>query len=401
MNGQLLKAATCAGIVQDGLGTHLASRLRMVVWKWFRGVQIEAVRGVQTMGCGDRGPWLVDRFAGVGELGAEAKRSLVRDVVAKNCPDADAFTHAQRILRFFATDAAPDEMQAGVDLFRRDFPQLVFQSTDPSHGCMVALKAALMADAECATVDRLLVSGKSPASLSKLLRTSPRLQSVMKDAELEDCQQILSHFGFAPQRFDSRKVPLGRISMRLRQAFTALAAEAESGEEKRRTAAELILQEMTGENTWRLVLGAMMADMVHEHSKVVHSADFSSCDPLGIEKAEKLFRARLLAPFQEGLTLTRAAADTFTGQVLKFLSKSQLLFFKKKALVLSLGELQANDELYMPLNRMRIICQASHKMMRATRPAYCWGKQFLAFALPSALVLAEEGDSRSMVVLRL
>ena len=404
VNGQLLKAASCAGVIQDGLGTHLASRLRMVVWKLPRGMKLEAIRGVQSMGCADRGPWLVDRFAGVGELRAdhssEAKRLLVREVVSKNCPDADAFSHAQRILRFFATDAAPDEMQAGVDLFRKDFPKLVFQSTDPSHGCMVALKAALMADEECATVDRLLVSGKHPASLSKLLRTSPRLQSVMKESELEDCEQILSHFGFAPQRFDSRKVPLGRVATRLRQAFTVLAAEAESsGDKDRKAAAQLIIQEMTGESTWRLVLAGMMADLAHEHSKLVHTSDFAACDPIAIEKAEKVFQARLLVLFQEGLIVTKAATDTFTGQVLKFLSTSRLLFFKKKAVVLSLGELRANDDLYMPLNRMRVICQAIHKMLKATRPAFCWGKQFLAFTLPSALLQAEGDQSRKSVVL--
>ncbi|CAE7734988.1 unnamed protein product [Symbiodinium sp. CCMP2592] len=395
---RLLAAATTGGIVQDGLGSHLSSRLRLVVWKWPRGVQLEALRGVQSMGSGDRGPWLVDRVAAVGELesdhSAEAKRILVREAVAKNCHTGEAFTHAQKILRFFATDAAPDEMEAGLKLYRGDFPNLVFQNTDPSHGCTVALKAAIIADSECAAVDRLLVSGKNPASLSKLLRTSTRLQSFMKEAERDEGVQILSHFGFAPQRFDSRKVPLGRIAVRLRQVFEILAAEAEGGEKDRKAAAQLILQEMTGENTWRLVLGGMMADLCHEHSKLVHSSDFAASDPLHIEKAEKMFLARLLVLFGEGLILTKTAANTFTGQVLKFLSSSKLLFLKKKALVLSLGELAANDELYMPLNRMRLICQAIRRMLEATRPAYCWGKQFVAFALPSPLDAEDHDQSR-------
>ena len=392
LTAKFLAASTTAGIIQDGLGTHLASRIRMVVWKWPKTVSpTEHIAGLERLSAQDSlGPWIIERVAAVGELLADqtsnAKRLLVREAVAKNCLTEEAFHHAQKVLRFFATDAAPDETHAGLEVFQTDFPNLVFQSTDPSHGAMVALKAALKADKECAAVDRLMVSGKQPASLSKLLRTSPKLQSVMKDAELSDCLQILSHFGFAPQRFDSRKIPLGRIAIRVKQAFTVLAHEAENGEKERRAAAAHILHELSGKNTWRLVLGAMIADLCHEHSKFVHTGDLQDVHPLQLEKSESLFLSRLLVLFQEGLIVTKAASATFTGQVLRFLSTSQLLFFKKKALVLSLGELRSDDMLYMPLNRMRLIVHAIRRMLQATRPSFCWGKRFLAFQLPFALV---------------
>ena len=54
--------------------------------------------------------------------------------------------------------------------------------------------------------------------------------------------------------------------------------------------------------------------------------------------------------FEEGLILTTAAQNTFTGQVLKFLSQLRMLYFKK-ALVLSLDALDHDDDLVLPLNR--------------------------------------------------
>ena len=269
-----------------------------------------------------------------------------------------------------------------------------FQSTDVSHGSLVALKSALMADDEVSLVDRLLVRGKSPPSLSKLLRTSEKMQAMLKEEEVAECLGLLSHFGFAPQRFDSRKVPLGRFAWRLRQSLAVLAAEAESGEEKRRKAAENILEQISGDNTWRLVLAGMLADMTHEYSKFVHAADRSSTDPMTIDLSQAQFLSRMVVLFQEGLILTKAAQNTFTGQVLKFLSQPRMLYFKKKALVLSLGALSQDDDLYLPLNRMRVVLQALTRMLTATRPSFCWAKRFLSFRLPSPLTLAPTKTDR-------
>ena len=70
-------------------------------------------QGVTTLGSARQGPWLVDRICAVGELGSDqsaaAKRALIRQAVSKCCSDEDGFLHARHVLRFFATDAAPDE----------------------------------------------------------------------------------------------------------------------------------------------------------------------------------------------------------------------------------------------------------------------------------------------------
>ena len=225
ITSRFLQCASVAGISQDGLGDAVASRVRMVCWKWPRGVD-ENVCGVKALN-GNRGPWLVDRIAAVSKLSSDhsatAKAQLLRVAISKNCRNEEDFQHAQSILRFFASDAAPDEVQAGQQSFQKDFPGMKFQSADPAHGSMIAIKAAFLADEEVQTVDRLLVSGKNPASLSKLLRTSTKLQDLLQESQQAECLQILSHFGFAPQRFDSKKVPLGRICVGLRQAFTVLA----------------------------------------------------------------------------------------------------------------------------------------------------------------------------------
>ena len=370
---------------------------------WFVGSGHARLKHDSVLPCGvlplgSHGPWLVDRIAAVGHLGSDqssdAKRRLLREAVAKNCFDDAAFQHCRSIMRFFASDAAPDETQAGLQSYKLDFPNMKFLSTDPSHGSMVALKTAFQADEEVCTVDRLMVTGKNPASLSKLVRTSAKLQEVLKDAQVEECVSILQHFGFAPQRFDAKKVPMGRIATRLRESFQAIAFEAENGEPKRRNAAENLLNELTGDKSMRLVLAGMMADLVHEHSKHVHAGDEAFVDPIKLEKAEQLFLARLQVLFHDGLVLT--AKQTFTGQVLKFLSDPKVLFFKKKALVLSLGSLDRDDELFQPLNRMRLICRAIHQMLQATRPSFSWGRRFLCFALPSDLKIAHRNPARDL-----
>ena len=403
ITSRFLRSASVAGICQDGLGDAVASRLRMLCWKWPRGVD-ENVAGVKALN-GSRGPWLVDRIAAVSKLSSDhsamAKAALLRQAISKNCCSEEDFKHAQSILRFFASDAAPDEVQAGHLSSHQDFPHMRFQSTDPAHASMLAIKSAFLADEEVQSVDRVLVSGKNPASLSKLLRTSTKLQDLLKEAQQAECLQILSHFGFAPQRFDSKKVPMGRVCMRLRQAFTVLAYEAENGEEKRRHAATHILEELTGPHSMRLVLAGMMADLCHEHSRHVRAGDRADCDPMILEKGEQMFLSRLSVLFKEGLIVTTAAKNTFTGQVLKFLAEPKVMFFKKKALIISLGQVDKDDELFQPLNRMRLVCRAITQMMHSTRPSFCWGKRFLSFGLPSPFLKSAGSRERTEAAFRL
>ena len=274
ITGALLRNTSVLGFMQDALGSHVACRLRMVVWKLPRCVEA-ALDGLLPRGVlalGPRGPWCVDRLACLASLGSDhgagAKKAIMRECLAKVSPDPATFKLASKVLRFYASDACPTEVRAAELSQMEDFPNLKFHSADASHGSLVALKTAFRSDPEVALVDELLISGKKPPSLAKLLRTSSKMQSFFKEAELSEAVAVLSHFGFAPQRFDSRKVPLGRIATRLRQAFAALAEEAEHcGEETRRNGATHLLNELTGEKSMRLVLGAMMADLAHEHSK--------------------------------------------------------------------------------------------------------------------------------------
>lgn len=113
---------------------------------------------------------------------------------------------------------------------------------------------------------RLLVSGKNPASLSKLLRTSSKLQEFFKENQQAECLQILSRFGFAPQRFDSKTVPVGRVCIRLRQAF---GAPMKLNKEKRRQAPAHILEELTGDHWGPLheMTGSCWYGWVHEHAR--------------------------------------------------------------------------------------------------------------------------------------
>ena len=88
--------------------------------------------------------------------------------------------------------------------------------------------------------------------------------------------QVLEHMGFAPQRFSSRAKPFGRMAMRLREVFSIVAEEAESGDPKRRPWARNLLMELGGRHSNRLLLCGLLADLFHEHLRRVSSFVFSS-----------------------------------------------------------------------------------------------------------------------------
>ncbi len=202
---------------------------------------------------------------------------------------------------------------------------------------------------------------------------------------MADCVAVVSHFGYAPQRLDSKKTPYGRVALKVRQAYSAVARVAETGDDKYKAAAKRFLHMTSGQHTSRLLLAGMIADLTHEFSKYVHSGDFNNPDPMRTARAANLLHTRNHVLFIEGLILCKSSERTFTGQILKFLSKPQIVDFEKKAVVLSIGELADDDVLFEPLNRMRLVVKSIKTLMDAARPDFTWEVRFLAFRLPSPL----------------
>ena len=208
------------------------------------------------------------------EHDADAKCNITKGALLAQLGEV-AFEHLEKICLFFSTVNATDEVKVGELLQTTHLPRMVVHARDTSHSLALVLKKALVGDAEIALVDELLVTGKDPPSLAKFISTSDRFAETIKQKQRDDAVAVLSHLGWAPQRFSSRALPYGRLALRLSQALETVSHEAEKGSSKRRAWAHRLLCELSGKNTLRLLLGAMLADLSHEHCNFVHAADVS------------------------------------------------------------------------------------------------------------------------------
>ena len=87
---------------------------------------------------------------------------------------------------------------------------------------------------------------------------------------------FVQNFGWAPQRFQSRARPYARETRRWHAIWSAVAAEADGKDPKRRELAVHVLSSLSGPNSVRLILGGMLADQNGGH---VHRGD------LGVNEA--------------------------------------------------------------------------------------------------------------------
>lgn len=325
VTSKLLRAASAAAFKQDGRGQHVMNTLHLVLWSWPRGLN-RTQSGVECFGQEDAGPWLVSRVAALSSLksdhSAAAKCAAAEEAIASNCPSSDAFAHAQQVLRHYISDNANDAVQTG-QLLQRKFGQLQFMAQGAMHSAALVLKTTLASDPEIELVEQLLVSRKKPPSLARLLTQSERFRAEFGERQREAGVKALTHLGWRPARVDSKKKPLGRFALRLQQCFEILAWEAEDSKDvNRRDAASNLLQELSGENTARLVLAGMIADLAHEHAIWTRAFDVQNPEPLSVKMATQTFLQRLKLLFTDGLILTKAADETFTGEVLKFLAQA-------------------------------------------------------------------------------
>ena len=168
-------------------------------------------------------------------------------------------------------------------------------------------------------MEDLLVNGEQ--SVSKFLFQSTRFRASFQEVSAApECEAMLEHFGWAPQRRSSKARPLRNFALRLRTTFTAIACEAEeSTHQDFKALARKVLDELGGECSDRLLLAVMMADYRWELFTWNAKADLQDGDVTTIEDdvATMLERLRLL--FDEGLVLTDFGRATFTGAVLNFL----------------------------------------------------------------------------------
>ena len=136
-----------------------------------------------------------------------------------------------------------------------------------------------------------------------------------------------------PQRFNSRARPYAFESRRWKSIFDAVAAEAASADRERCVLAGRFLRELGGENSSRLVLGGLLADLSAEHYSWVASGDERYPDATTVHERADAFLERLRTLFDDAMILT--LPDTYTGVALQFLKKSS--YYPIGTSVLSVG----------------------------------------------------------------
>ena len=127
---------------------------------------------------------------------------------------------------------------------------------------------------------------------------------------------FVKNFGWAPQRFNSRARPLAREARRWDIIFKALGEESQGSNQDRRILARGFLEELGGQNSVRLLLGGLLADLCAEHYSWTATGDVSNPDAATVSDRAAAFLSRLNTLFMEGSIL--AMPDTFTGVTLKF-----------------------------------------------------------------------------------
>ena len=101
-----------------------------------------------------------------------------------------------------------------------------------------------------------------------------------------------------------------------------MALEASGSDPKRKDMAIEFLRELGGQNSGRLLLGGLLADLFAEHYSWVASGDHDSPDATTVQTRAESFLARLDVLFNHCVILSkRFRKSTFTGITLEFLSE--------------------------------------------------------------------------------
>ena len=234
---------------------------------------------------GPRGPWIVERIIGMQEfpqaMDCDGKAAMLEGCVRRACQsstgevDTKVFQHVREQTRVWCSDGADLTVPLAASAF---FPGLVFHAWDESHSAQRLCANAMQGCDEITITDRLLVTGKKPYSLAKFLSTSQVFQKNVGDSQILDGVAFVKNFGWAPQRFNSRARPYARESRRWNAIFEAVSREAESTDKKRRDLAQMYLTELGGENSKRLVLAGLLADLSVEHYTWVAGGDLRNPD---------------------------------------------------------------------------------------------------------------------------
>ena len=330
----------------DGLDRTYQVELGTVLWSLPKALDFLPDYG-KTAGwleqLGPKGPWLVERLIGMREfpqaMDKDGKATMLEDCVRRACQtaggevDVDLHKHVREETRAWCSDGADLDVPLAATA---TFPHLAFHGWDASHSAQALRKQSLKEDAEITTTDSLLVTRKKPPSLAKFLSTSTVFRQTLGLQQQEHSIAFVKNFGWAPQRFNSRARPLARESKRWDSIFKALGEESQGSDRDRRILARGFLEDLGGENSSRLLLGGVLADLCAGHYSWLATGDKSNPDAATVQARATAFLSRLDTLFMKGTIL--AMPDTFTGVTLRFLRGTSRYPCGKGVQIVNLGD---------------------------------------------------------------
>ncbi len=358
---------------------------------------------------GPRGPWIVERIIGMQEfphaMDCDGKVSMLEACVRRAClsasgeVDTKLLQHVREQTRVWCSDGADLKVPLAASAF---FPGLVFHAWDEAHSAQRLCANSMKDGDEITTTDQLLVTSKKPYSLAKFLSTSMVFRKTVGDAQLADDVAFVKNFGWAPQRFNSRARPYARESRRWKTIFDAVATEAAGDNKARRILSRMYLAELGGENSSRLVLGGLLADLSAEHYTWVATGDAQNPDATTVQSRADAFLARLHVLFNNALILT--LPDTFTGETLKFLKETSYYRCGKSVQTIGIGDwtkdASARKIILEALGRVKVVVANMKEYMKLYRPEHGWLNAFTAFRLPSPLSASDDAGSAAKAEVR-
>ena len=138
-------------------------------------------------------------------LGGKASmvEAAVRNTIVKPGGEVDRDLHQQIVqnTRVWTSDGA--DLDVGLALAGGSFSSLACHGWDESHSSGRLLANAMKHAPGIETVDRLLVTAKSPPRLAKFVNTSDVFRKKVGDAQADAGVSFVKNFGWAPQRYQS------------------------------------------------------------------------------------------------------------------------------------------------------------------------------------------------------
>ena len=380
----------------DGLARAYQVEIGTILWQLPASLRCYAENGEEFSWLerlGPRGPWIVERLIGARDfpnaMDTAGKVGMLEECVRRATLSATGdiqpatFEHVKKNVRAWASDGADRDVAFAATSV---FPGLCFHAWDEAHSGVKLLQQALRDDSEVQIVDQLLVTRKKPPSLAKFLSTSDVFKRTFGDAQCKEEIAFVQNFGWAPQRYQSRARPYARESRRWHSIFSSVAKEATSSDPKRKQIATGLLSELGGENSPRLLLGGMLADLTVEHYDWVASGNKANPEATTTMSRHESFNHRLKVLFVEGLILR--IPQSYTGATLAFLRQNNHFRFGKDVQSFGLGDtsqVELQRVVRATLQRVQRAVANSIALGAVYRPESSWYKAFEAFSLPSVL----------------